>query len=114
MKIVYGHSIDEDTDNENNKEINKKFPSSVKINDAKQTHDGTTSSITSAIGMNSTTYQNQFLVFNNAAKINQWDMVLKQFIKDNFFKHVSWIHSYFMINMPVNLYVISNHNSNAR
>ncbi len=69
-----------------------KLPSSVNIDNAQKTHDGTTSSITSAIGMNSTTNQIPVQLAKDVQMNYQWDLVLKQFIKDNFFKHVSLCH----------------------
>lgn len=71
--------------------MEEKLPSSVNINDPKKIQDGTTSSITSAIGMSSATIQPNILIETNAESINQWDLVLKQFIKEHFFKHVSYI-----------------------
>lgn len=73
-------------------ETERKLPSSVKIAAAKKSHDGTNSSITSEIGMSYATLPARKFVSNNPDLINQWDMVLKQFIKDSFFKHVSLIH----------------------
>lgn len=64
----------------------------MKIAAAKKSHGGTASSITSEIGMSSATLPNRKFVSNNPDLINQWDMVLKQFIKDSFFKHVSLVH----------------------
>ena len=86
---VFEETSDEESENEEEKQEEEKLPSSVNINVAQKTHDGTTSSITSAIGMNSATNQLQVQYAKDEQMITQWDLVLKQFIKDNFFKHVS-------------------------
>ena len=92
LQLHFETNSDEEDDDEENINIERKLPSSVKITAAKKTNDGTTSSITSEIGMSSATIQNRKFVSNNPDLINQWDMVLKQFIKDNFLKHISFIY----------------------
>ena len=89
---VFEETSDEESENEEEKQEEEKLPSSVNINVAQKTHDGTTSSITSAIGMNSTSNQIPVQIVKDVQMITQWDLVLKQFIKDNFFKHVSLCH----------------------
>ena len=93
LQLHFETNSDEEDDDEENINMERKLPlpSSVKITAAKKSNDGTTSSITSEIGMSSATIQNRKFVSNNPDLINQWDMVLKQFIKDNFFKHVSFL-----------------------